>query len=94
MLLLQTEFLVGGINLIVNFRGYFLSHSESMPAQANTFPCHRTDWSSFPLTCAAVSVGRCEEAEIGKSLMCVGKAGRVGLNHHLPQICASLAGFC
>lgn len=62
MLLLQTEFLVGGINLIVNFRGYFLSHSESMPAQANTFPCHRTDWSSFPLTCAAVSSGRCEEA--------------------------------
>lgn len=47
------EVLVGGIYLIINFRGCFLSHFESMPAQANTFPCHRAEWSSLPPTRAA-----------------------------------------
>lgn len=61
VLLLQTEVLVDGIYLIINFRGYFFSHFESMSDQANRFPCYRADWSSFPPT-RSVSLGRCEEA--------------------------------
>lgn len=84
LFLSEIEFMVGGICLIVNFRGYFLLCSQSTPDEPITLPWHRADWGT--LVRWVYKDGK--KQEILDSRTCARGAGRVGLNHHLPPICS------
>lgn len=84
LFLSEIEFMVGGICLIVNFRGYFLLCSQSTPVEPITFPWHTADWGT--LVRRVYKDGK--KQEILESRTCARGASRVGLHHHLALICS------